>query len=80
MEEFTDRLHQQQTMAFYHERVIVNQTKVDGKKNEKHNLSNHYHELREEKKRSIATESYIADALKVKDDLVSPRTLISAKM
>ena len=55
------------------ERVIGNQAKVDGKKNDNKNLSDHYHKLREEKKRSVAINSKLADALKVKDDLVAAK-------
>ena len=66
-------LQQQQTIAYARERAIVNQSKVDGKKNENQNLSNRYHELREEKKQSVAIESKISDSLKVKDDLVAAK-------
>ena len=66
-------LQQQQTIAYARERAIVNQSKVDGKKNENQNLSDHYHELREEKKQSVAIESKISDSLKVKDDLVAAK-------
>ena len=53
LEEFTDSFQQQKTMASACERFIVNQAKFDGKNNENQNLSDHYHELREEKKRSL---------------------------
>ena len=60
-------------MASARERFIVDQAKFDGKNNENQNLSDHYHELREEKKQSVAIESKISDSLKVKDDLVAAK-------
>ena len=73
MEEFNDRLKQHRTMAYARERVISNQAKVYGKTNEKQNLSNHYHALREDKKRSVSIKSKLADSLKVKDDIVAAK-------
>ena len=60
-------------MASACERVIGNQAKVDGKKNDNKNLSDHYHKLREEKKRSVAIESKLDDALKVRGNLVAAK-------
>ena len=73
VEEFADRLQQQQTTASARERVIFKQAKVDGKKNENQNLSDHYHDLREEKKRSVDIEIKLADALRVKYDLIAAK-------
>ena len=60
-------------MSSSRERVVVNQAKVSGKKNDKQNLTDHYHELREESKKSVAIERKIADALKDKDDIAEAK-------